>query len=142
MQTEDHPYEYAWFEGTIPKGQYGAGNVKIWDIGTCEIEKWRDDEVIAVLYGRAGGGLGGVPRRYALIRTEGENWLLKFMKRQPPAEPHGRPEPEAPGATEASGGGRKQTPTSMSPRPRCWLRRRRRRTSGWRCRTARRSRTR
>ena len=104
VQTEDHPYEYAWFEGTIPKGQYGAGNVKIWDIGTCEIEKWRDDEVIAVLYGHAGGGLGGVPRRYALIRTEGENWLLKFMKRQPPAETHGRPEPEAPGATEASGG--------------------------------------
>lgn len=85
VQTEDHPIEYAQFEGTIPKGQYGAGTVKIWDIGTCEIEKWREDEIIAVLHGRAGGGLGGTARRYALIRTEGDNWLLKFMKRQPAA---------------------------------------------------------
>ena len=85
VQTEDHPIEYAWFEGTIPKGQYGAGDVKIWDIGTCEIEKWRDDEIIAVLFGRDDGGLGGVPRRFALIRTDAEenHWLLKFMKRQP-----------------------------------------------------------
>lgn len=90
VQTEDHPIEYAQFEGTIPKGQYGAGTVKIWDIGTCEIEKWRDSEIIAVLRGRPDGGLGGVPRRYALIRTEGDNWLLKLMRRQPgtgPAKP-------------------------------------------------------
>ena len=59
VQTEDHPIEYAEFEGTIPKGQYGAGTVKIWDIGTCEIEKWRDREIIAILHGRDGGGLGG-----------------------------------------------------------------------------------
>jgi bifunctional non-homologous end joining protein LigD len=44
--------------------------VTIWDSGTYETEKWRDDEVIAVLTGRPDGGLGGVPRRYALIRTE------------------------------------------------------------------------
>lgn len=88
VQTEDHPIEYAQFEGTIPKGQYGAGTVKIWDIGTCEIEKWRDREIIAVLRGRDGGGLGGVPRRYALIRTEEKNWLLKLMRDQPsPARP-------------------------------------------------------
>lgn len=93
VQTEDHPIEYAEFEGTIPKGEYGAGEVAIWDIGTCEIEKWRDDEVIAVLTGRADGGLGGVPRRYALIRTEGDNWLLKFMKRQPDAAPRSTPVP-------------------------------------------------
>ena len=93
VQTEDHPIEYAEFEGTIPKGQYGAGTVKIWDIGTCEIEKWRDNEVIAILHGRDGGGLGGIPRRFALIRTEGKNWLLKLMRDQPgqpsaaPAQP-------------------------------------------------------
>ena len=111
VQTEDHPIEYAQFEGTIPKGQYGAGTVKIWDIGTCEIEKWRDSEVIAVLRGRPGGGLGGVPRRFALIRTgskegkEGKNWLLKFMRRQPgasagnakPAGPAPQPMLPAPG---------------------------------------------
>lgn len=85
VQTEDHPVEYAEFEGTIPKGQYGAGTVKIWDIGTCEIEKWRDREIIAVLHGREGGGLGGIPRRFALIRTDGRNWLLKLTRDQPSA---------------------------------------------------------
>ena len=87
VQTEDHPIEYAEFEGTIPKGQYGAGTVKIWDIGTCEIEKWRDREIIAILHGRDGGGLGGVPRRFALIRTDEKHWLLKLTRDQPSAAP-------------------------------------------------------
>ena len=36
MMTEDHPYDYAAFEGVIPAGNYGAGNVIIWDQGTWE----------------------------------------------------------------------------------------------------------
>ncbi|MGI9085067.1 MAG: ATP-dependent DNA ligase [Aeromicrobium sp.] len=78
VQTEDHPLEYGTFEGAIPKGQYGGGEVTIWDTGTYEAEKWRDGEVIATLTGRKDGGLGE-PRRFALIRT-GENWLIHLMK--------------------------------------------------------------
>ncbi|WP_250505089.1 ATP-dependent DNA ligase [Bowdeniella massiliensis] len=96
VQTEDHPLEYGTFEGTIAKGEYGAGEVSIWDTGTYEREKWRDGkEVIATLHGRDDGGLGGVPRRFALIRTKGmgdDSWLMQLMKDQP--DDHADPEPE------------------------------------------------
>lgn len=88
VMTEDHPLAYGSFEGSIPRGQYGAGQVSIWDSGTCVIEKWREDqEVIAVLRGREGGGLGGVPRRFVLVHAHGlgekKNWLLQLMRDQP-----------------------------------------------------------
>ncbi len=96
VQTEDHPMEYATFEGTIPKGEYGAGVMTIWDSGSFDVEKWRDGkEVIVVLHGRPDGGLAhdGGPsgaRRYALIHTGGEegksNWLMHLMKDQPRPE--------------------------------------------------------
>lgn len=92
VQTEDHPMEYATFEGTIPAGEYGGGTVTIWDDGRYDLEKWRDDEVIATLEGRPGGPLGRV--RLALIRTEGEgeksSWLLHRMK----TDAEGRPQPD------------------------------------------------
>lgn len=84
VPTEDHPLEYGSFEGTIPKGEYGAGTVEIWDDGTFEIEKWRDDEVIATLTGRPDGGLGGT-RTFALFRTRGgekPQWMIHLMKRE------------------------------------------------------------
>jgi len=92
IQTEDHPMEYATFEGTIPAGEYGGGNVTIWDDGRYDLEKWRDDEIIVTLEGRPGGPLGRV--RLALIRTEGEgeksSWLLHRMK----TDADGRPQPD------------------------------------------------
>ena len=81
VQTEDHPLEYGTFEGSIPAGQYGAGEVTIWDSGTYELEKWRDGkEVIATLHGEKHG-----THRYALIHTGGRDhdensWLIHLMK--------------------------------------------------------------
>lgn len=82
VQTEDHPLEYGTFEGTIAKGEYGAGEVTIWDSGEYELEKWRDGkEVIVVLHGEQRG-----TRRVALIHTghgggrAESNWLIHRMK--------------------------------------------------------------
>ena len=78
VQTEDHPLEYGSFEGSIPGGQYGAGEVRIWDAGWFELEKWRDGrEVIVVVHGEK-----HPPARYALIHTghEGNTWLIHLMQ--------------------------------------------------------------
>ncbi len=85
VHTEDHPLEYATFEGDIPKGEYGGGKVIVWDSGTYETEKFRDNapdgpakggEVIVTLHGSRISG------RYALIQTDGKNWLAHRMKEQ------------------------------------------------------------
>jgi bifunctional non-homologous end joining protein LigD len=75
VHTEDHPLEYGGFQGQIPRGEYGAGAVTIWDHGTYELVKWDDHEVKVVLHGeRLSGG-------YTLFRTgraseEGKDWLI------------------------------------------------------------------
>ena len=85
VHTEDHPLEYGTFEGSIPKGEYGGGEVFIWDSGTYETEKFRDNppdgpdkggEVIVTLHGSK------IQGRYALIQTGGKNWLAHRMKEQ------------------------------------------------------------
>lgn len=97
VHTEDHPMEYATFAGIIPKGEYGAGTMTIWDRGEFTCEKWRDGkEVIATLTGEPGGGLGGT-KRLALINT-GDRWLIHLMKEQPGARrsaPAKEPQPAA-----------------------------------------------
>ena len=75
VQVEDHPVEYIDFAGTIPEGAYGAGTVEIWDKGTFELEKRVPDRLEFTLKGeRLSGG-------YALIHTDGKNWLL--LKKKP-----------------------------------------------------------
>ncbi|MFC6009794.1 ATP-dependent DNA ligase [Nocardia lasii] len=76
VRTEDHPLEYLHFHGTIPRGEYGAGEMTIWDSGTYVTEKWRDDEVIVELDGERVHG------RYAFIRTKGDQWLMHYMRDQ------------------------------------------------------------
>lgn len=101
VPTEDHPLSYRSFEGTIPKGEYGAGEVRIWDSGTFALEKWRDDEVIATLHGSPGGGLGGT-RKFALFRTRTDppQWMIHLMAT------------EGESAAQASEAGQAPEPTS------------------------------
>ena len=79
VRTEDHPLKYLDFEGEIPAGEYGAGQMSIWDHGTYEAEKLRDNEVIATF---GGDRLKG---RYALFQTGGKNWMIHRM--DPPLDP-------------------------------------------------------
>jgi bifunctional non-homologous end joining protein LigD len=70
VHTEDHPLEYAGFHGEIPRGEYGGGQVTIWDHGTYEVLKWDEREVKVSLRGeRLAGG-------YVLFATGGKNWMI------------------------------------------------------------------
>lgn len=83
VRTEDHPLEYASFEGEIPPGQYGAGTVSIWDRGTYDTEKWTDEEIKVVLHGSRASG------RYVLIHTGDNRWLMHLMAPAAvPDQPH------------------------------------------------------
>src|SRR5437867_2602984 len=72
MAVEDHPLEYARFEGVIPAGEYGGGTVMIWDIGTWELLEGAFGEG-AVKFEVRGKKLHGAWR---LVRTRGQQWLL------------------------------------------------------------------
>ncbi len=72
VQTEDHPVDYASFEGVIPEGQYGAGTVEIWDKGSYTLEKRGEDKIVFNIDGMKLSG------RYCLIRLKGQekNWIF------------------------------------------------------------------
>jgi bifunctional non-homologous end joining protein LigD len=83
MMTEDHPYDYASFEGVIPAGNYGGGNVIIWDNGTWEFIEPGDDPVKAVKQGKLTFRLYGKKMfgEWALVKIHGRSpkgneWLL------------------------------------------------------------------
>ncbi len=85
VETEDHPLEYATFEGKIPKGEYGAGKVKIWDTGAyrnirkISIKKsYESGQIEVYLSGKVLKGM------FALIQTKfnnnPKNWLIVKMR--------------------------------------------------------------
>src|SRR4051812_29071327 len=82
--TEDHPLEYIDFEGAIPEGSYGAGEVTIWDRGTYTCEAFEDRKIVVEFHGERLGG------RYALYAAR-DDWRIHRM--DPPA-PRREPMPE------------------------------------------------
>jgi bifunctional non-homologous end joining protein LigD len=79
VHTEDHPLEYLEWEGEIPKGEYGAGTMRIWDRGTYELEKWEPEKVMVRFEGERLQG------RYALFRAgkDEKDWMIHRI--DPPA---------------------------------------------------------
>jgi bifunctional non-homologous end joining protein LigD len=82
VHVEDHPLEYADFEGVIPSGEYGGGDVIVWDHGTWEPYD-TDDPARAVADGELHADVHGekLRGRFVLVRTKAkdgdkENWLL------------------------------------------------------------------
>jgi bifunctional non-homologous end joining protein LigD len=103
VRTEDHPLAYADFQGDIPKGEYGAGRVSIWDRGPYAVETWSEREVKVVLHGSKVAG------RYVLFRTSGKSWMIHRMD-PPPGDHEPMPERVRPmlarrGALPADGAG-------------------------------------
>jgi len=77
IRTEDHPIEYAGFEGIIPEGHYGAGVVMVWDTGTYRVDgegsaarQLSDGELKFTLNGQKLHGA------FVLIRASGQRWFL------------------------------------------------------------------
>ncbi|HUE28008.1 MAG TPA: DNA polymerase ligase N-terminal domain-containing protein, partial [Solirubrobacteraceae bacterium] len=90
VRTEDHPLDYLEFHGEIPKGQYGAGTMTIWDAGTYEVHKWEPKKVEVTFNGeRLRGRYGLFP-----IGRDGakDDWMIHRM--DPPEDPGREPMPE------------------------------------------------
>jgi DNA ligase D-like protein (predicted 3'-phosphoesterase) len=76
VAVDDHPLEYALFEGTIPEGNYGAGQVKTWDIGTYDIKEKESKKIVININGKKLKG------DYCLLhfRPAENNWLFFKIK--------------------------------------------------------------
>ena len=89
-RTEDHPLEYIDFHGEIPRGEYGAGSMKVWDRGTYETLKWDARKIEVALHGER------LDARYALFAIGQEetpkDWMVHRM--DPPADPDREPMPD------------------------------------------------
>jgi bifunctional non-homologous end joining protein LigD len=77
MQVEDHPVDYAKFEGVIPEGEYGGGTVMVWDYGTYKPEETANVSA-ALRKGELKFSLNGKKLKgsWTLVRTRDRQWLL------------------------------------------------------------------
>lgn len=101
VHVEDHPLEYGAFEGTIPKGEYGAGEARIFDSGTYDTVEWTEAKITVRLHGAR------IQGEYHIVQTkqggDPKNWLIFRSARDAPL-----PRPAPPPAIEpmlATGGG-------------------------------------
>jgi DNA ligase D-like protein (predicted 3'-phosphoesterase) len=86
VRTEDHPLDYARFEGVIPKDQYGGGAVIVWDYGEYENQSEKDGESLSVARALDTGHVsvrlhgqklsGGYSLIHTKMRGDAKNWLL------------------------------------------------------------------
>jgi DNA ligase D-like protein (predicted 3'-phosphoesterase) len=86
VRTEDHPLEYADFEGNIPEGEYGAGTVIVWDRGVYENVSIKGDKKVSMSTALEAGHIkfklfgkklrGGYTLIHTRMRGEDKNWLL------------------------------------------------------------------
>jgi DNA ligase D-like protein (predicted 3'-phosphoesterase) len=76
VEVEDHPLEYALFEGDIPVGNYGAGRVMIWDRGTFEVLEKEPKKIVLQIKGKVLHG------KYCLLhfKPKEKNWLFFKLK--------------------------------------------------------------
>jgi bifunctional non-homologous end joining protein LigD len=91
VHTEDHPLDYLNFEGEIPRGEYGAGRMTIWDQGSYELHKWEQRKVEVTFHGEHLRGRYGL---FSIARDESSasDWMIHRM--EPPSDPDRDPFPE------------------------------------------------
>jgi DNA ligase D-like protein (predicted 3'-phosphoesterase) len=107
VRTEDHPIDYAYFEGSIPEGEYGAGVVIVWDTGEFENASRKDGKEIPLEKALADGNVkvrlhgkklkGGYALIHTKMRGDEKNWLL-VKEKDEDADPRRNPvatEPES-----------------------------------------------
>jgi bifunctional non-homologous end joining protein LigD len=87
VHTEDHPLEYLTWEGEIPKGNYGAGTMKVWDSGTYECHEWTPTKATVTFHGERLSG------RYHLFQAgrEEKDWMIRRV--DPPLDAERQPMP-------------------------------------------------
>ncbi|HYY44688.1 MAG TPA: non-homologous end-joining DNA ligase [Actinomycetota bacterium] len=100
VHVEDHPFDYGRFEGTIPEGNYGAGEVRIFDTGSYEVLERSQGKLTFRLSGKRLRGVWHLTR--SASQEEGKDEWLAFLKNDERPAPDPPPEPTPMLATAAA----------------------------------------